>query len=131
LGKQPTNTVARSSNTEARRAEITGALLAVIARHGYDKATIQAIAAQAGLAPGLIHYHFKNKQEVLVSLIGALAESAHTRYVAVLGDQDEPFQRLRAYLHLFVVRQRWQKAWVYAILALKNLVNAAVQPVRS
>jgi TetR/AcrR family transcriptional repressor of bet genes len=99
LGKQPTNTVARSSNTEARRAEITGALLAVIARHGYDKATIQAIAAQAGLAPGLIHYHFKNKQEVLVSLIGALAESAHTRYVAVLGDQDEPFQRLRAYLH--------------------------------
>jgi TetR/AcrR family transcriptional repressor of bet genes len=90
--------VARSSNTEARRAEITGALLAVIARHGYDKATIQAIAAQAGLAPGLIHYHFENKQEILVSLIGALAQAAHTRYVAVLGEQVEPFERLRAYL---------------------------------
>ena len=91
--------MARTSNTEARRAEITGALLAVIARHGYDKATIQAIAAQAGLAPGLIHYHFRNKQEILVSLIGAMAEAAHARYLTVLGDQVEPLPRLRAYLH--------------------------------
>ena len=91
--------MARSSNTEARRTEITGALLAVIARHGYDKATIQAIAAQAGLAPGLIHYHFKNKQEILVSLIAAMAEAANARYAAVLGDQVESAARLRAYLH--------------------------------
>ena len=91
--------MARTSNTEARRIEITGALLAVIARHGYDKATIQAIAAQAGLAPGLIHYHFKNKQEILVSLIEAMAQAAHVRYLAVLGDQVEPLPRLRAYLH--------------------------------
>ncbi len=91
--------MARTSNTEARRAEIIGALLAVIARHGYDKATIQAIAAQAGLAPGLIHYHFKNKQEILVSLIEAMAQAAHARYLAVLGDQVEPLPRLRAYLH--------------------------------
>ena len=48
----------------------------MIARHGYEKATIQAIAAQAGLAPGLIHYHFKNKQEILVSLIGTMAQAA-------------------------------------------------------
>jgi TetR/AcrR family transcriptional repressor of bet genes len=91
--------MARSSNTEARRTEITGALLAVIARHGYEKATIQAIAAQAGLAPGLIHYHFKHKQEILVSLIAAMAEAANARYAAVLGDQVEPAARLRAYLH--------------------------------
>src|ERR1700754_2364842 len=91
--------MARSSNTETRRAEITGALLAVIARHGYEKATIQAIAAQAGLAPGLIHYHFRNKQEILVSLIGAMAQAGQSRYLAVLGDEVEPLPRLRAYLH--------------------------------
>lgn len=91
--------MARTSNTEARRAEIAGAMLAVIARHGYEKATIQAIAAHAGLAPGLIHYHFKNKQEILVSLVGTMAQAAHARYLAVLGDQVEPLPRLRAYLH--------------------------------
>ena len=91
--------MARSSNTDARRAQITGALLAVIARHGYEKATIQAIAAQAGLAPGLIHYHFKSKQEILVSLIDTMAQAAHARYASVLGDAVEPARRLRAYLH--------------------------------
>lgn len=30
-------------------------------------------------------------------------------------------KRANWHLHLFVVRRRWQKAWVYAILALKNL----------
>lgn len=90
--------MARKSNTEARRAEIAGALLTVIARHGYDKATIQAIAKQAGLAPGLIHYHFKSKQEILVSLIEAMAKAASARYAAVLGDAVEPLTRLRAYL---------------------------------
>lgn len=90
--------MARKSNTEARRTEITGALLAVIARHGYEKATIQAIAAQAGLAPGLIHYHFRNKQEILVCLIGTMAQAAHARFLAVLGDEVAAWPRLRAYL---------------------------------
>jgi hypothetical protein len=33
-------------------------------------------------------------------------------------------KRSNWHLHLFVVQRRWQKAWVYAILALKNLVVA-------
>ena len=33
-------------------------------------------------------------------------------------------RRANWHLHLFVVRRRWQKAWIYAILAAKNLVNA-------
>ena len=33
-------------------------------------------------------------------------------------------RRANWHLHLFVVRRRWQKAWIYAILAARNLVNA-------
>lgn len=77
--------MARTPNTEARRAEITRALLTVIAQHGYERATIQSIAAQAGLAPGLIHYHFKSKQEILVSLIEMMAGVARARYERILG----------------------------------------------
>src|SRR3954464_9913441 len=88
----------RKSNTAARRSEIIGALLTIIARQGYERATVQAIAHQAGLAPGLIHYHFKNKQEILVSLIGEMARAASARYQEVLGDAVHPPSRLRAYL---------------------------------
>lgn len=90
--------MARTPNTEARRTEITRALLTVIAQHGYEKATIQSIAQQAGLAPGLIHYHFKSKQEILVSLIEMMASVARGRYEQILGDVTEPGLRLDAYL---------------------------------
>ena len=56
----------RKPNTELRRAQIVDALRQVVAVSGYSGATIQAIAAQSGLAPGLIHYHFDDKLEILV-----------------------------------------------------------------
>jgi hypothetical protein len=33
-------------------------------------------------------------------------------------------KRANWHLHLFVVRRRWQKAWIYAILALRNMAQA-------
>lgn len=87
----------RKSNTEARRAEIVAAMLPVLARHGYEKATIQAIAREAGIAPGLIHYHFENKREILVSLLYSIAEFAQARFQQKVGDATDPIERLRAY----------------------------------
>ena len=40
-------------------------------------------------------------------------------------------KRANWHLHLFVVRRRWQKAWVYAILAVKNAVQAAAAALAS
>jgi len=91
--------MARKPNTDARRAEIVAALQAVMARQGYEKATIQAIAKEAGLAPGLIHYHFKNKQEILLSLVKTLAEFAQQRFAQSVGQAETALARLQAYLY--------------------------------
>ena len=90
--------MARKSNTEQRREEIVAALLAVVAENGYEKATIQAIAQQAGLAPGLIHYHFKNKEEILLHLVKSLAELSRARYLECAGTAATPQQKLKAYI---------------------------------
>ena len=63
----------RRPNTAERRAEIVSGLLAVMAERGYDGASIGDIAASARLAPGLVHYHFSNKLEILVEATRALA----------------------------------------------------------
>ena len=91
--------MARKPNTTSRRAEIVTAMLHVMARHGYEKATIQAIALEAGLAPGLIHYHFKNKQEILVSLVKSIAEFARSRSADAGTEAVSAMDRLRTYLH--------------------------------
>lgn len=63
----------RPSNTEERRGQITGALMKVMAKRGYDGASVADIAKAAHLTPGLVHYHFKNKQEILLAALHDLA----------------------------------------------------------
>lgn len=90
--------MARPSNTVQRRSEIVQALLSVMAEQGYAKATIQAIAKQAGLKSGLIHYHFKTKQEILVELILQVSDLGKLRYEALLQGAVTSQDRLRAFI---------------------------------
>ncbi|MCA1248617.1 TetR/AcrR family transcriptional regulator [Massilia sp. MS-15] len=90
--------MARKSNSDFRRAGIVRALQTVMAKQGYEKATIQAIAAEAGLAPGLLHYHFKKKQDILVSLVTTLADYGQQRFAELAGAAEDPGARLRAYI---------------------------------
>ncbi|MES3020748.1 MAG: TetR/AcrR family transcriptional regulator [Pseudomonadota bacterium] len=90
--------MSRRPNSEQRRAQIVGALLSTMAEHGYEKATIQLIARQAGLAPGLLHYHFKTKVEILVELVKTLAELSRARYEGLAGAAVTAEQRLLAYI---------------------------------
>jgi TetR/AcrR family transcriptional regulator, transcriptional repressor of bet genes len=64
--------MARPSNTDDRRSQITAALVKVMAKRGYDGASVTEVAKVARLAPGLIHYHFKNKHEILLAMLSDL-----------------------------------------------------------
>ena len=66
--------MARPSNSAQRRGEITRALVKVMATRGYDGASVADIARAARLTPGLVHYHFENKQEVLLAALRDLAQ---------------------------------------------------------
>lgn len=71
--------MARPSNTEERRQQIVQGLLRVMAERGYERASIAEIARAAGLTPGLVHYHFTEKQEVLLTLVEQLAGGVRER----------------------------------------------------
>lgn len=62
----------RKSLKAQRRAEITRAFARVLAQHGYAGATVIAVAEEAGLSPGLLHHHFKDKREMLLELLNTL-----------------------------------------------------------
>lgn len=74
----------RPSNTEERRQQIVAGLLQVMAERGYEGASVAAIAKAAGLSPGLVHYHFKDKQEILLTLAEQLAARVHERVASRL-----------------------------------------------
>jgi TetR/AcrR family transcriptional regulator, transcriptional repressor of bet genes len=70
----------RKSEREIRRKEIVQAFAKVLANHGYAGATISAVALEAGLAPGLLHHHFENKQEMLEELCTTLIQGFRFRF---------------------------------------------------
>ena len=55
------------SNT--RRAQLTRAAYKVVGQKGYYDFTIRDIAREAGLSTGLVHYYFKNKEDLLLTLL--------------------------------------------------------------
>ncbi|HEX4337674.1 MAG TPA: TetR/AcrR family transcriptional regulator [Polyangiaceae bacterium] len=59
----------RPSKRAERRREILEAFARVLADHGYAGATVARVAAEAGVAPGLVHHHFENKAELLSGLL--------------------------------------------------------------
>lgn len=66
--------IAKNQNN---RAQIVAAAYRLLAEKGYDSATMKEIAGAAGVAPGLIHYYFASKDELLREVLMEAGE----RYV--------------------------------------------------
>ena len=48
---------------------IVDAAYRTLVKHGYHETSMKDIAAEAGLAPGLAHYYFETKEDLLVAAI--------------------------------------------------------------
>ncbi len=89
----------RPSNKKERRAQIARALMSVMTKKGYDCASMSDVASEAGLTQGLIHYHFKNKQEILLEVLKVIASRHDKRLEGKLCKQAKaPTKRLEAYI---------------------------------
>jgi len=86
--------MARPSNRQARRRQICEALERCLARDGLGGATMAAVAAEAGIAPGLIHHHFEDRHDLVLELIRLLAR----RFRDELPDEPEPSRYLDLYV---------------------------------
>jgi TetR/AcrR family transcriptional repressor of bet genes len=91
--------MARPSNTAERRVQIARALLHVMAKTGFSGASVADVAKVAKIAPGLVHYHFKNKLEILLVAIDELALDYDARLDRRLAEASgRPQDELRAFI---------------------------------
>jgi TetR/AcrR family transcriptional repressor of bet genes len=74
----------RPSNTAERREEIARAFSQVMAERGYEGASLADAARVAGLSPGLVHYHFHDKRDVLLATMSLLSRDAQARLDAAV-----------------------------------------------
>lgn len=76
------------------RQDILAAARAAFAESGYDRATIRAIAADAGVDPALIHHYFGTKEELFAAAIEVPFRVADALPGVFAGPPDEVGERV-------------------------------------
>ena len=92
----------RTEICDIRREELTQAALKCIAVKGYDRVTLDDVTREAGLSKGIASYYFKNREELLASVIQKMWDSIVdlTRKILELpaeGEEQEIYEKVRAY----------------------------------
>jgi AcrR family transcriptional regulator len=83
---------------KARRGQLTRAAYMVVGEKGYYNITVRDIARKAGLSTGLVHYYFKDKQELLLTLLKEMNKKLSTSLAEALKGTDDPEGKLGIYL---------------------------------
>jgi len=65
------NTGEKGGKRARTRAALVEAAAAVIGEKGYERASLEEIAARAGMTRGAVYGNFKNKEELFLALIGS------------------------------------------------------------
>jgi TetR/AcrR family transcriptional regulator, transcriptional repressor of bet genes len=94
----PTPAFARA-DADTRRRSLIGATTRVLARDGAAGASVRAIAAEAGVSPGLVTHHFGSVDALIAATYAQVdAEVAAALDAAVEAAGDDPRARLSAYV---------------------------------
>lgn len=88
--------IAQKKNNE-KYVAILNAAVKVIGQAGYHNAPISKIAREAGVADGTVYLYFKNKEDILISIlretIGTIVDRIHSELSALASR--EPIEALR------------------------------------
>jgi AcrR family transcriptional regulator len=99
---------------DERKDQLLEAAFGVATREGLDRLTVRRVAAEAGLSHGLVHFHFRTKERLLLALLDRLLERTS---VLELGpesaDVASPLDRLVGLLRQEMLRLSSDRARIH------------------
>jgi len=104
-----------------RRGQIVRAAAAVLGRQGYGDTSLKDVAREAGVAPGLLHYYFESKQELLLDVVVRMEREMISDWQAAVADIDDPIERIVAALDHVADRCSRQPEFFRLLFDLYNL----------
>ncbi len=106
-----------------RRAQLTKAAYKVVAQKGYNDFTIKDIAEEAGLSTGLVHYYFKNKEELLFKLLKEMNSNLRYNLKKALTELTEPKDKLMAFCDEAFELVDKEKAYFHVLIDFWARIN--------
>lgn len=93
---------AAKAKTEIRREQIARAALELLARQGWQRVNLAAIARQVGVVPSAVYRHFRGKDQVLDAVLELVAQQFATNVERSLASSDHPIEQLHDLLRRHV-----------------------------
>lgn len=81
------------------RANIFEAFAELMGEHSFEAISMSALAERAGIGRTAIYHHFPDREAVLIAFASYSTESYLSDLREAIGDQDEPGEMLRTYVH--------------------------------
>ena len=88
--------VVRPSVERERRVQLTAAAARVIARKGYEAATLRDVADEAGTSTGTLNYYYHGKDELFAATLRAASERFQTDLAGAVAAASSPRDQLVA-----------------------------------
>lgn len=95
---------------QLKREEIEKAAHRSVLKHGFPGTSLRVVAKEAGVPLSILHYYFRDKDDLMRRVVQRIADSAMTRLGAVGAAQSDPIRRVEALLETYVMRstEDWQ-----------------------
>jgi len=115
----------RKSNdiSRMRRSQLTKAAYKVVGRKGYYNFTIRDIAREAGLSAGLVHYYFKDKQDLLLNLLKEMNSNLKFFLNKALSELTSPADKLLAFCDQAFDLVEKEKDYFYVLIDFWTQIN--------
>jgi len=84
---------------DEKRSMILDAATKIFAEKGYQYATISEVAKEAGISTGLLYSYFKNKLDLLLSVVILFWQNINQTNQEKLTSMRDPFDKLMVVLH--------------------------------
>jgi AcrR family transcriptional regulator len=96
-----------------RKRQITGAAYEIIAEKGYYNFTMMDIAKRAGVSSGLIHHYFKDKENMLVTLLREMQQSVRISTEKAIEEVPGPKEKLEVFMDRAFDLAEAQREYLY------------------
>jgi len=115
------NAPAPEGDDPGRRGQIVRAAAAVLGRQGYGDTSLKDVAREAGVAPGLLHYYFESKQELLLEVVVVMEREMIRDWQDAVEAIDDPLERIVAALDHAAARCAEQPEFFRLLFDLYNI----------
>ena len=92
----------RRESQDATRERLIQAARKAFVRHGFDAASVEKIAADAGFSRGAFYSNFRSKDELFVAVLQAERQGIEKALDEIVRRESDPAKRLHAVLQWYI-----------------------------